>query len=338
MEESLNQTNILLCGSSRVGKSTLINAICQEKLAQTSSSLNSQTKHIERYSYQCSNGKRTHVTNIWDTPGIESWNEDDVRDYMKSLIKETQPLCMIYCASPGSFAQLNHVQWLVSECHHQNIFCALVCTNMWAGRNRQELVNEFCRILSIVHPRIISTKEDNITYYDKVALVTMVNSKDYIDVDFDVQKPPSGVEELIFGIGKSLQRDLMFAWFKSVSKNKPFWSTMSSKINNLLQIPFNTVNYLFEHTASVLDFLFDIDNMSDEHNLPSTYHNERFTTDTTVRFCVLRISLKVIIHLSLWKQPLFHDAELIDMNEEMHQNKLTFTFPSESSRKPKIIE
>jgi hypothetical protein len=41
----------------------------------------------------------------------------------------------------------------------------------------------------------------------------MVNSQEYTDEDFGVTKPPSGVEELIFGIAKSLNRDLMFAWF-----------------------------------------------------------------------------------------------------------------------------
>ncbi|CAF1055972.1 unnamed protein product [Didymodactylos carnosus] len=126
---------------------------------------------------------------------------------------------MIYCASPGSFAVLDHVAWLASECHRKNIFCALVCTNMWAGRNREDIVNEFCRLLNTVHPDIQRKKEDNIIYYNRVALVAMVNSKEYVDKGFGVTKPPAGIEELIFGIAKCLDRDHMFAWFRTVSQN-----------------------------------------------------------------------------------------------------------------------
>jgi hypothetical protein len=93
---------------------------------------------------------------------------------------------------------------------------------MWAGRNRQEIIEELCRLLSIVHPHIHPNKEENIIYYNNLALVTMVNSQEYIGEDFDVIKSPSVVEELIFGIGKCLNRDLMFAWFRTVSQNSSF--------------------------------------------------------------------------------------------------------------------
>jgi GTPase SAR1 family protein len=282
MVDNLKQTNVLLCGSSRVGKSTLINAICQRKLTKSNASLNSITKSIERFSYECTDGETTHETVIWDTPGIESWNENDVRSYMVSLIEQTQPLCMIYCASPGSFAVLHHVAWLVSECYRKNIFCALVCTNMWAGRNREEIVKEFCRLLSIVHPKIEANKEGNIIYYDNVALVTMVNSQEYTDNDFGVTKSPSGVEELIFGIGKSLNRDLMFAWFRTVSQNTSFWSKMSSKLSDLFKMPTETFNSVYEHAATFLDFLFDVSNFSPDCIMPIALDGISSTTRDTV--------------------------------------------------------
>ncbi|CAF4935484.1 unnamed protein product [Rotaria sp. Silwood1] len=269
MTNHLKQSNILLCGSARVGKSTLINAICQQKLAKSTASLNSVTKSVTTYSYECSNGQSTHKTIIWDTPGIESWNENDVRSYLASLIEQAQPLCMIYCASPGSFAILDHIQWLLHECSRKNIFCALVCTNMWTGRYRQEVVNEFCRLLSLVHPNIHPTTEGNIIYYDKVALVTMVNSQEYVDEDFSVKKPPSGVEELIFGIGQCLNRDLMFAWFRSVSQNFSFWSTMSSKLSNLLNVPTEAFYSLYENTE---EFLFHDAEIID---VPEQKHNKK---------------------------------------------------------------
>ncbi len=156
------QSNILLCGSSRVGKSTLINAICQEQLAKSDQSLNSCTKNIDQYSFKSSFGDLTHETIFWDTPGIESWNENDIENYISSLIEKTHPICLIYCASPGSFASLDQLVWIVSECHQRNIFCALVCTNMWIGDNRQNVVKELCQVLNIIHPDLHPNEEDGI--------------------------------------------------------------------------------------------------------------------------------------------------------------------------------
>ncbi|CAF2950125.1 unnamed protein product [Rotaria sp. Silwood2] len=265
MEENINQSNILICGSARVGKSTLINAICRKELSKSNASLNSRTKDIDRYSSRSVVGRVIHETNFWDTPGIESWNENDVRTYMASLIETTNPICMIYCASPGSFAVLDHVAWMVSECHRKNIFCALVCTNMWAGRYRQSVVDEFCKLLNTVHPQIKSTKEDGIIYYDRVALVTMVNSTQHVDEDFGVSKPPSGINELIFGIAKCLERDFMIAWFRTVSENNSFWTTMSSKLCDLLKVPYEKFNTLCQHVGNFLDLLLDIPEFDNEN-------------------------------------------------------------------------
>ncbi|CAF1377523.1 unnamed protein product, partial [Adineta steineri] len=87
MSHNVRESNILLCGSSRVGKSTLINAICQQNLIKSNQSLNSNTKTIEQYSFESSFNNSIHKTIFWDTPGIESWNEDDIHNYMDSLIE-----------------------------------------------------------------------------------------------------------------------------------------------------------------------------------------------------------------------------------------------------------
>jgi hypothetical protein len=202
---------------------------------------------------------------------------------MASLIEQTQPLSMIYCASPGSFAVLDHLIWLLSECHSRNIFCALVCTNMWTERNRNEIVQQFCRILNIVHPNISPKQEDYIIYYDNVALVAMVNSQEYIDKHFYVRKPPYGVEEFIFGIAKSLKRDLMFAWFHTVAQNTSFWTKISSKLSYLFKVPTETLTSFCENAANFLDSLFDLSDFSSDYsNMAITSENTSFTTKDTV--------------------------------------------------------
>jgi len=299
MSKNLSQSNILLCGSSRVGKTTLINAICQEKLAKSNGHLNSCTKKIDQYSFESTIGDLTHKTIFWDTPGIESWNENDIHNYMNSLIEKSQPICMIYCASPGSFALLDHLVWIVSECQEKNIFCALVCTNMWAGRNRQEIINELCKILNRVHPEIKPNQEDGIIYYNRIALVTMVNSIEYIDEDFGIKKPPSGVDELIFGISKCLEREFMFSWLRTVSHNKSFLSKMSSKLSDLLQIPYEKFNTIYQHAENFLEYLFSFSEDNQEY---TSINNQKVITyyHSFIRFFFVDFRKKIYFMMQNW--------------------------------------
>ncbi|CAF4777292.1 unnamed protein product, partial [Rotaria magnacalcarata] len=126
------QFNIAVCGSARVGKSTLVNAICGSEVARTSSSLCSVTDEMKKYvlNRACPSANNTassteYSITIWDTPGIESWTKEEVEKHFTKIMLESTPLCMIYCASPGSFARLDHLKWLIETCIKSNIFCAL---------------------------------------------------------------------------------------------------------------------------------------------------------------------------------------------------------------------
>jgi hypothetical protein len=59
---------------------------------------------------------------------------------------------MIYCASPGSFARLDQLEWIIDTCIRSNIYCALVCTNKFTGRSQQriELLNDFNSLFRII--------------------------------------------------------------------------------------------------------------------------------------------------------------------------------------------
>lgn len=123
----------------------------------------------------------------------------------------------------------------------------------------------------------------------------MVNSTEYIDVDFGIRKAPSGIEELIFGIAESLDRDMMMAWFRSVAQNKSFWSKMSSNLNDLLKINVERLNVYYDLMTSYIHYLFE------SSNFPTT------TTKTT---------------------DLFFDCEMIDIQNK----KLVFTMKSEDEK------
>ncbi|CAF1636179.1 unnamed protein product [Adineta ricciae] len=246
---------ITVCGASRVGKSTLINAIVGKEVAQTSDSLNSNTTILKEYVIDKQRNENDPHSNytlkFWDTPGIESWTEEGVQEYFATLMQRTMPVCIIYCISPSSFADLRRVKWFVEQCIGRKIFVALVCTNMYSGNRHLQIMEQFTKLLISINPNFVRSKQENIEYFENKALCTMVNSKQYIDEDFGISKDPSGVNELIFAIAQCLSGEQQLFWLQAVAENQNFWSRMGSYINSAFRIPFDTLSSVTNRASTV---------------------------------------------------------------------------------------
>ncbi|CAF0954709.1 unnamed protein product [Didymodactylos carnosus] len=142
-------------------------------------------------------------------------------------MKKTNPLCLIYCASPGSFLKLDQLSWLIETCMKSKIFVCLVCTNKYAG-NQAAVVADFKSMLSKCSNE--TRDEDGIIYYDDVALCTTVNNIEYVDTFLKVKQPKEGVNELIYGIMVSLKPDLLVGWCYAIEGNDSFWNLMKQKL------------------------------------------------------------------------------------------------------------
>lgn len=246
---------ITVCGASRVGKSTLINAIVGKEVAQTSDSLNPHTKTLKEYvidKQRDENDPRSNYTlKFWDTPGIESWTPEAIQEYFETLMQKTTPICIIYCISPTSFADLARVKWFVEQCMNRNILVALVCTNMYSGNRRSQVMEQFTQLLTSINSDFERLKEGNIEYFQGKALCTMINSKQYIDEDWGISKDPSGVDELILGIAKCLSGEQQLLWLQATANNKKFWSRMGSYVNSAIRIPFDTLSSVTNRASTV---------------------------------------------------------------------------------------
>jgi small GTP-binding protein len=253
---------ITVCGASRVGKSTLINALIGKQLANTSSSLNSCTTSITEYVLERNidiNDQRSNYTiKFWDTPGIETWTESNVRSYLITLMQNTNPVCIIYCVSPATFADMSQVKWFVEQCMHRNIFVALVCTNMFTGNRCPLVMQQFVDLLTSINPSFERYKDGNIEYFGQKALCTKVNSKPYIDEDWGITKEPTGIEELIFGIARCLNGEQQLFWLQAVSQNQRFWTSMGQYVNNIVRIPYATLADISNRTSAVARYFLSL--------------------------------------------------------------------------------
>ncbi|CAF3597389.1 unnamed protein product [Rotaria socialis] len=243
------QFNIILIGSPRVGKSQLINAICNgENKAATSSSLNSCTKEIARYiledDQQKTPGIKPFQINFYDTPGIESWTNQSGEMTMLKFIEEKQPVCVIYCAAPGTFADLSQVRPVLKFCQQKKIFWAFVCTNMWSSTARKVVVGEFEKELATFGAGIERSFNQShsrvphiVTVFGNDALCTMVNSIEYYDPDYSPErKPVQGVDELIHCVMEALSDEKLLGWCSAVLNRRTYWEKFSQKASGFVSL------------------------------------------------------------------------------------------------------
>ncbi|UJR24464.1 hypothetical protein I4U23_005839 [Adineta vaga] len=268
------QFNIIVMGAPRVGKSQLINALCNgEVRAETSESLNSCTQKITSYVLESQtkttdSSVQSYKITFYDTPGIESWNDNAGTTTMNDFIAKTDPICVIYCASPGSFAKLDQLHSILEYCKSKNIFCALVCTNMWSGNQRQVVMEEFQKQLAFFGQKIEkfskqthSSNEHKVIFFGNGALCTMVNSIEYSDPDFSSEiKPIQGVDELIHGIMDVLDHEKLLGWCYAVLHRRTYWEQLSQKVGGFFSLRMTDMTKLInvspnETTSNFLAYL-----------------------------------------------------------------------------------
>ncbi|CAF0950951.1 unnamed protein product [Adineta steineri] len=256
------QFNIILTGSPRVGKSQLINALSNGEIkAKTSPSLNSCTTEVQCYTLE-DNQKRTpgikpFRINFYDTPGIESWTNEQGQSTMLKFIEEKDPVCLMFCASPGTFADLKQLRPVLDYCQTKQIFCALVCTNMWSSPARKVVIEEFEKeLLRFGKPteRLFqqqhTQKSHKVTIFGNSALCTMVNSIEYDDPELaSVIKPVQGVDELIHCIMSTLDHEKLLGWCNAVLYRRSFWEKMSQKVDGFFSL----------HLPILIERIFDME-------------------------------------------------------------------------------
>jgi GTPase SAR1 family protein len=155
----LQEYTLVVCGGPRTGKSTLINAILNKKLAPVAPGFNPVT--LENTCYKIDGvfpeildehtgveqqESQTFQISVWDTKGITAWDES-----IAKIIREHNPMCVILCSSPGSFAKDDFIRPLIRECVNLNVLVALACTNQWNDSDikRQRVMEEFHDLLKV---------------------------------------------------------------------------------------------------------------------------------------------------------------------------------------------
>ncbi|CAF2723594.1 unnamed protein product [Rotaria sp. Silwood2] len=189
-------------------------------------------------------GVKPFRVNFYDTPGIESWDNQDGQTTMLKFIEEKNPVCVIYCAAPGTFANLSQVRPVLKFCQEKQIFWAFVCTNMWSNASRKVVMGEFEKELAIFGTGVEKSFDQQhsqtphkVTVFGNHALCTMVNSIEYYDPEYSPEKKPvQGIDELIHCIMEALDNEKLLGWCNAVLYRRSYWEKVSQKVSGFISL------------------------------------------------------------------------------------------------------
>jgi hypothetical protein len=125
--------DIFVFGRSGIGKSTLIEAITNEKV-HSSARLDHMTEQLTEINKTIGNLK----FRFWDTKGIDNWREGDTFNLIIQMKdREIKPIFAIYCAAAGGRVDSTVVTLILQYFQLENIPICYVITNIYAASTEQ---------------------------------------------------------------------------------------------------------------------------------------------------------------------------------------------------------
>ena len=215
---AINHFNVLLIGRSGVGKSTLLNKVLQEKLAETKD-FDNCTQDFKSYESQKVNGLR-----LWDSRGSEEeYNINkvfqDVKKLIELLINEKNPDKYIhsiwYCIKGISGERFNkEIQEIVKNCYElysiQNLPVIIVLTNSF-------FIDESDKFMEYIKENI-----KNYSTLEKQSIIKCANvlaeKKEIKTFDGPSIIPSHGIYKLMTKTFKSIKKGMKSSFTESLTQ------------------------------------------------------------------------------------------------------------------------
>jgi len=174
---------------------------------------------------------------FFDVPGIESWDENNIKTFLSNLNERTKPIVAFIMVNPSCYANLESFYNIVLSINNSKMKLCFVMTNMYAGSVEQK--NEMWNQLVLLAKRIATgnlESSKDILKWDN-CLVTKINT-----IPYKHQKPNGkikiypvrGVDELIISTFSILTEDEVKGWCLAIIDNRTFWDKADHKLRGFI--------------------------------------------------------------------------------------------------------